>query len=149
MRVKGNSFRYLIYGAFGGNLITIKPGSAKNGSVWAKNGSLWEKETGRVPAGWWSVLALIMDGGAAAGGVKIQDRNLKIVWISFKISQETQSTDLLTAQCAVFVSNRDQRRQQLLSWDKFALLLFGKLAMGQKKYLGVIVNIWIWDGGMP
>ena len=90
-----------------------------------------------------------MDGGAAAGGVKIQDRNLKIVWISFKISQETQSTDLLTAQCAVFVSNRDERRQQLLSWDKFALLLFGKLAMGQKKYLGVIVNIWIWDGGMP
>ena len=68
-----------------------------------------------------------MDGGAVAAGVKIQDRNLKIVWISFKISQETQ-TDLLTAQCAVFVLNRDERRQQLLSWDKFALLLFGKLA---------------------
>ena len=37
MRVKENSFRYLIYGAFGGNLITIKPvevpGSAKKGSL--------------------------------------------------------------------------------------------------------------------
>ena len=37
MRVKENSFRYLICGAFGGNLITIKPvevpGSAKNGSL--------------------------------------------------------------------------------------------------------------------
>ena len=77
-----------------------------------------------------------MDGGAAAAGVKIQDRNLKIVWISFKISQETQFTDLLTAQCAVFVSNRDQRRQQLLSWDKFALLLFWKLVMGQNTIWG-------------
>ena len=77
-----------------------------------------------------------MDGGAVAAGVKIQDRNLKIVWISFKISQETQSTDLLTAaQCAVFVSNRDERRQQLLNWDKFALLLFGKGRWGKK-------NIW-------
>ena len=90
-----------------------------------------------------------MDGGAVAAGLKIQDRNRKIVWISFKISQETQSTDLLTAQCAVFVSNRDERRQQLLSWDKFALLLFWKLVMGQKTYLGVIVNIWILEGGMP
>ena len=137
MRVKGNSFRYLIYGAFGGNLITIKPGSAKNGSSWAKNGSLWEKETGRVPAGWWSVLALIMDGGAAAGGVKIQDRNLKIVWISFKIFQEIQPTDLLTTQCAVFVSNRDQRKQQLLNWGKFAL------ETGSKKLFGGLSTVYL------
>ena len=76
---------------------------------------LWRKET------WWSVLTLIMEVGAAAG-VKIPNQNLKIVWISTKIFQKSQSKNL---QFLFLTQEGGSRgRQQLLNWGKFALTCY-------------------------